>query len=80
MTRPGRFPVIVDAIMVKVRDGQVAKPARLRVIAVTVDGHNDDLRPPEVAANMWSHTIVQSRVVHLIRNTFPLVARQDWLP
>jgi putative transposase len=108
--------VFVDAIMVKVRDGQVANRPVYAAIGVTVDGHKDvlglwmgtggegakfwmsvlvDLKNrgvgdvfflvcdglkglPEVVANVWPHTIVQTCVVHLIRNTFRLVGRQDW--
>lgn len=33
---------------------------------------------PDVVANVWPQTIVQTCVVHLIRNTFRLVGRQDW--
>ncbi len=29
-------------------------------------------------SNVWPHTIVQTCVVHLIRNTFRLVSRTDW--
>lgn len=29
-------------------------------------------------ANVWPQTIVQTCVIHLIPNTFRLVARQDW--
>jgi putative transposase len=108
--------VFVDAIMVKVRDGQVANRPVYAAIGVTVDGHKDvlglwmgvggegakfwmsvlvDLKNrgvrdvfflvcdglkglPEVVANVWPHTIVQTCIVHLIRNTFRLVGRQDW--
>ncbi len=108
--------VFVDAIMVKVRDGQVANRPVYAAIGVTVDGHKDvlglwmgtggegakfwmsvliDLKNrgvrdvfflvcdglkglPEVVANVWPQAIVQTCIVHLIRNTFRLVARQDW--
>lgn len=33
---------------------------------------------PEVVANVWPRTVVQTCVIHLIRNTFRLAARQDW--
>jgi transposase-like protein len=107
--------VFIDAIMVKVRDGQVANRPVYAAIGVTVDGHKDvlglwagaggegakfwlavltDLRNrgvrdvfflvcdglkglPEVVAAVWPLTIVQTCIIHLIRNTFRLVARQD---
>jgi putative transposase len=108
--------VFVDAIHVKVRDGQVVNRPVYAAIGVTVDGHKDvlglwmgtggegakfwmsvliDLKNrgirdvfflvcdglkglPEVVANVWPQTIVQTCIVHLIRNTFRLVGRQDW--
>jgi putative transposase len=33
---------------------------------------------PEVVANAWPQAIVQTCIVHLIRNTCRLVGRQDW--
>jgi putative transposase len=33
---------------------------------------------PEVVVNVWPQAVVRTCVVHLIRNTFRLVARQDW--
>jgi putative transposase len=108
--------VFIDAISVKVRDGQVANRPFYAAIGVTVDGHQDvlglwagtggegakfwlsvltDLRNrgvrdvfflvcdglkglPEVVEHTWPQAIVQTCVVHLIRNTFRLTARQDW--
>ncbi|ALE83219.1 transposase [Pseudonocardia sp. HH130629-09] len=108
--------VFIDAVHVKVRDGQVANRPVYAAIGVTVDGCKDvlglwmgvgsegakfwmsvlvDLKNrgvrdvlflvcdglkglPEVVANVWPQTIVQTCVVHLIRNTFRLVGRQDW--
>jgi putative transposase len=108
--------VFIDAIVVKVRDGQVANRPVYAAIGVTVDGHKDvlglwmgvggegakfwmsvliDLKNrgvrdvfflvcdglrglPEVVANVWPQTIVQTCVVHLIRNTFRLASRSDW--
>jgi putative transposase len=106
----------IDAIHVKVRDGQVANRAVYAAIGVTVDGHKDvlglwmgtggegakfwmsvliDLKNrgvtdvfflvcdglnglPEVVSNVWPRAIVQTCVIHLIRNTFRLAGRQDW--
>jgi putative transposase len=108
--------VFIDAIHVKVRDGQVANRPVYAAIGVTVDGHKDVLGLwmgsggegakfwmsvlidcknrgvkdvfflvcdglkglPEVVANVWPQTIVQTCIVHLVRNTFRLTGRQDW--
>ncbi|MBN9748545.1 IS256 family transposase [Amycolatopsis sp. A1MSW2902] len=108
--------VFIDAIHVKVRDGQVANRPVYAAIGVTVDGQKDvlglwmgvggegakfwmsvlvDLKNrgvrdvfflvcdglkglPETVANVWPQTIVQTCIVHLIRNTFRLAARQNW--
>jgi transposase-like protein len=108
--------VFIDAIVVKVRDGQVANRPVYAAIGVTVDGRKDvlglwagtggegakfwmsvlvDLKNrgvadvfflvcdglkglPEVVANVWPLTIVQTCVIHLIRNTFRLSSRADW--
>lgn len=109
--------VFIDAIVVKVRDGQVANRPVYAVIGVTVDGHKDvlglwmgtgagegakfwmsvlvDLKNrgvrdvfflvcdglkglPEVVTNVWPHTIVQTCIIHLIRNSFRLVSRKYW--
>jgi putative transposase len=109
--------IFIDAIVVKVRDGQVANRPVYAVIGVTVDGHKDvlglwmgtgagegakfwmsvlvDLKNrgvrdvfflvcdglkglPEVVTNVWPHTIVQTCIIHLIRNSFRLVSRKYW--
>ncbi|MDX3193948.1 IS256 family transposase [Streptomyces sp. MN03-5084-2B] len=108
--------VFIDAIHVKVRDGQVANRPVYAAIGVTVDGHKDvlglwmgtggegakfwmsvliDLKNrgvadvfflvcdglkglPEVVTNVWPRTVVQTCIVHLIRNTFRLVSRREW--
>jgi putative transposase len=108
--------VFIDAIMVKVRDGQVANRPVYAAIGVTVDGHKDvlglwmgtsggegakfwmsvltDLKNrgvrdvffvvcdglkglPEVVENTWPLAIVQTCIIHLIRNTFRLTSRAD---
>ena len=106
---------LIDAIVVKVRDGQVANRPVYAAIGVTVDGHKDvlglwagtggegakfwmgvlaDLKNrgigdvfflvcdglkglPEVVENVWPLTIVQTCIIHLIRNTFRLTSRKD---
>jgi putative transposase len=108
--------IFIDAIVVKVRDGQVANRPIYAAIGVSLAGEKDvlglwagtggegakfwmavltDLRNrgvrdvfflvcdglkglPDVVSNVWPQTIVQTCIVHLIRNTFRLVARQDW--
>jgi len=108
--------VFVDAVMVKVRDGQVANRPIYAAIGVSLAGEKDilglwagsggegakfwmsvltDLRNrgikdvfflvcdglkglPEVVGSVWPQTIVQTCIVHLIRNTFRLASRRDW--
>ncbi|WP_444947277.1 IS256 family transposase [Micromonospora ureilytica] len=108
--------VFIDAIVVKVRDGQVANRPFYAAIGVTLDGEKDilglwagtggegakfwmsvltDLRNrgvkdvfflvcdglkglPEVVTNVWPRTIVQTCIIHLIRNTFRLTSRKYW--
>jgi putative transposase len=108
--------IFVDAIMVKVRDGQVTNRPVYAAIGVTLEGCKDilglwagtggegakfwmavltDLKNrgvgdvfflvcdglkglPEVVANVWPRTTVQTCIIHLIRNTFRLASRRDW--
>jgi putative transposase len=108
--------VFIDAIHVKVRDGQVANRPVYAAIGVSLDGGRDvlglwagtggegakfwmsvltDLRNrgvrdvffvvcdglkglPEVVTNVWPQTIVQTCIIHLIRNTFRLASKRDW--
>ncbi|WP_434600620.1 IS256 family transposase [Streptomyces sp. A5-4] len=111
------YPVLfVDAINVKIRDGQVANRPIYVVMAVTVDGTRDILGIwagdagegakywlrvftelknrglddvlmlvcdglkglPDAVEAVWPRTIVQTCVVHLLRNSFRYAARQDW--
>jgi transposase-like protein len=111
------YPVVfIDAIHVKVRDGQVANRAFYCAIGVTVEGKReilgiwpspgaegakfwlsvlteirnrgvndvcivvcDGLKGlPESIAATWPLAIVQTCVLHLIRNTFRFAARQHW--
>jgi putative transposase len=106
--------IFIDAIVVKVRDGQVANRPVYAAIGVTLAGEKDilglwagtggegakfwmsvltDIKNrglkdsfflvcdglkglPEVVANVWPLTTVQTCIIHLIRNT--LASRQDW--
>ena len=108
--------VFIDAVVVKVRDGQVANRPFYAAIGVTLDGDKDilglwagsggegakfwmsvltDLRNrgvkdvffvvcdglkglPEVVGNVWPQAVVQTCVIHLIRNTFRLTSRRYW--
>jgi putative transposase len=107
--------VFIDAIMVKVRDGQVTNRPVYAAIGVTVDGDKDvlglwmgvggesakfwmsvltDLRNrgvrdvfflicdglkglPDVVEHVWPQAVVQTCIIHLIRNTFRL---SGWPP
>jgi putative transposase len=107
--------VFIDAIVVKVRDGQVANRPVYAAIGVTVEGCKDvlglwagtggegarfwmsvltDLKNrgvkdvffvvcdglkglPDVVGNVWPLAIVQTCIIHLIRNTFRLTSRRD---
>src|SRR5277367_4848827 len=108
--------VFVDAIVVKIRDGQVANRPVYAAIGVTLAGEKDilglwagtggegakfwmavltDIRNrgvrdvffvvcdglkglPEVVGNIWPQTIVQTCIIHLLRNTFRLTSRKYW--
>jgi len=108
--------VFIDAIVVKVRDGQVANRPFYAAIGVTLAGERDilglwagtggegakfwmavltDLRNrgikdvffvvcdglkglPEVVSAVWPAAIVQTCIIHLIRNTFRLTSRHYW--
>jgi transposase-like protein len=111
------YPVVfIDAIHVKVRDGQVANRAFYCCIGVTTEGKRDILgiwaSPgaegakfwlnvltelknrgvadvcivccdglkglPDAISITWPLAIVQTCVLHLIRNTFRYAARQHW--
>src|SRR3954462_4954140 len=107
--------VFIDAIVVKVRDGQVANRPVYAAIGVTVDGRKDvlglwagvggegakfwmsvlvDLKNrgvrdvffvvcdglkglPDVVEHVWPQAVVQTCIIHLIRNTFRLASRAD---
>jgi putative transposase len=108
--------IFIDAIVVKVRDGQVANRPFYAAIGVTLAGERDilglwagsggegakfwmsvltDLKNrgvkdvffvvcdglkglPDVVSSVWPATIVQTCVIHLIRNTFRLASRKYW--
>jgi len=109
--------VFIDALQVKVRDGQVTNRPFYAAIGVDLDGHKDvlgiwagdgasesakfwlsvltDLKGrgvtdvlflvcdglkglPASVEVIWPQTIVQTCVVHLLRNSFKYVPRQHW--
>jgi len=108
--------IFIDAVHVKIRDGQVANRPIYAAIGVTLDGRKDilglwagtggegakfwmavltDIRNrgvtdtffvvcdglkglPDVVGNVWPQAIVQTCIVHLIRNTFHLTSKKDW--
>jgi len=111
------YPVIfIDAIVVKISDGQVANRPVYTAIGVTVDGQRDILGLwigtggegakywlqvlteiknrgvedacivvcdglkglPESIEATWPLAVIQTCVLHLIRNTFRLASRRDW--
>jgi putative transposase len=110
--------IFIDAIVVKVRDGQVANRPVYAAIGVSLAGEKDilglwagtggegakfwmsvltDIRNrgvrdvfflvcdglkglPEVVGNVWPLAIVQTCIIHLIRNTFRLASKRDWDP
>ena len=108
--------IFIDAIVVKIRDGQVANRPIYAAIGVTLAGEKDvlglwagtggegakfwmsvltDIKNrgvkdtfflvcdglkglPDVVANVWPLTTVQTCIIHLIRNTFRLASKKDW--
>jgi putative transposase len=111
------YPVVfIDAIVVKIREGQVANRPIYVAIGVTVEGTRDILGLwagdggegakywlhvlteiknrgtkdvcivvcdglvglPDAVNTVWSQAIVQTCVVHLLRNSFRYASRKDW--
>jgi len=111
------YPVIfVDAVVVKIREGQVANRPIYVAIGVTVEGERDILGLwageggegakywahvlteiknrgvadvcilvcdgltglPDAVGSVWPQAIVQTCVVHLLRNSFRYAGRRDW--
>ena len=108
--------VFIDAIVVKIRDSQVANRPIYAAIGVSLAGEKEilglwagtggegatfwmsvltDIRNrgvrdtfflvcdglkglPEVVGNVWPLTIVQTCIIHLIRNTFRMASKRDW--
>jgi transposase-like protein len=115
--RPVYAAVVLDAINVKVRDGQVANRPVYAAIGVDLEGHKDilgmwfgdgggesakfwmaaltELRNrgvadvfflvcdglkglPDSVNAVWPATIVQTCLIHLIRNSFRFASRKYW--
>ena len=108
--------IFIDAIVVKIRDGQVANRPIYAAIGVTLAGEKDVLGLwagpggegakfwmavlteiknrgvndvfflvcdglkglPDAVNNVWPLTTVQTRIIHLLRNTFRLASKRDW--
>ena len=108
--------VFIDAIHVKIRDGQVANRPIYVALAVTCEGHRDILGLwagdggegakywlhvltelknrgvgevlmvvcdgltglPDAINTVWPQTVVQTCIVHLLRNSFRYAGRQHW--
>src|SRR4249920_2357095 len=110
--------VFIDAIMVKIREGQVASRPVYLALGVTVDGERDVLGLwagehgdgegakywlrvlseiknrgvrdvcmlvcdglkglPDAVSTVWEKTIVQTCIVHLLRNSFKYASKRDW--
>ena len=111
------YPVLlIDAIVLKIRDGQVVNRPIYVVIGVTINGERDILGRwagdgsegakfwlavlteiknrgvedvcmvvcdglkglPESITTTWPLTVVQTCLLHVIRNTFRYASRKDW--
>jgi transposase-like protein len=110
--------VFIDAINVKIREGQVANRPIYLALGVTVDGERDVLGLwagehgdgegakfwlrvlaeiknrgvrdvcmvvcdglkglPDAVSTVWEKTIVQTCIVHLLRNSFKYASKRDW--
>lgn len=73
--------VFIDATVVKVRDGQVANRAFYVAVGVDLEGGRDVLgiwASPDAVGAVWPLAIVQTCVVHLLRNTFRYASKKDW--
>jgi transposase-like protein len=110
--------MFVDAIQVKIREGQVANRPIYLALGVTADGTRDVLGLwagehgdgegakfwlrvlseiknrgtkdvlmlvcdglkglPDAVNSVWEKTIVQTCIVHLLRNTFKYASKRDW--
>jgi transposase-like protein len=113
------YPVVfIDAINVKIREGQVANRPVYLALGVTADGERDFLGLwagehgdgegakfwlrvlaeiknrgtrdvlmlvcdglkglPDAVNSVWEKTIVQTCIVHLLRNSFKYASKRDW--
>jgi len=110
--------VFIDAIQVKIREGQAASRPVYLALGVTVDGERDILGLwagehgdgegakfwlrvlteiknrgtrdvlmlvcdglkglPGAVSAVWEKTVVQARIVHLLRNSFKYASKRDW--
>src|ERR1700756_4925981 len=113
------YPVVfIDAVHVKIREGQVANRPIYMALGVTVDGTRDILGLwagehgdgegakfwlrvlseiknrgtrdvlmlvcdglkglPDAVNSVWDQTVVQTCIVHLLRNSFKYASKRDW--
>ncbi len=112
------YVLFIDAINVKIREGQVANRPIYLALGVTVDGERDVLGLwagehgdgegakfwlrvlseiknrgvrdvcmlvcdglkglPDAVSAVWEKTIVQTCIVHLLRNSFKYASKKDW--
>jgi transposase-like protein len=111
------YPVMfIDAVNVKIREGQVANRPIYMAVGVTIDGERDILALwigdggegakywhhvlteiknrgttdvctvvcdgltglPDAVSSVWPPAIVQTCLVHLLRNSFRYASRRDW--
>jgi transposase-like protein len=110
--------IFIDAIQVKIREGQVANRPVYLALGVTADGTRDVLGLwagehgdgegakfwlrvlseiknrgtrdvlmvvcdglkglPDAVSSVWEKTIVQTCIVHLLRNSFKYASKRDW--
>ena len=72
----GRRPAVRPKLS---SDGSVLTDSKNRGVADVFFLVCDGLKGlPEVVTNVWSATIVQTCLIHLIRNTFRLASKRDW--
>src|SRR5215470_14219336 len=110
--------IFIDAIMVKIREGQVANRPVYLALGVTAEGTRDVLGLwagehgdgegskfwlrvlseiknrgtadvlmlvcdglkglPDAVSSVWDKTVVQTCIVHLLRNSFKYASKRDW--
>src|ERR1700676_4091467 len=71
--------IFIDAINVKIREGQVPTRPIYRPLGdvgmLVCDGVKG---LPDAVSAVWEKTIVQTCIVHLLRNSFKYASKRDW--